>query len=60
MSSEMHAEHAGDHGRGALGGELQQGRRPGGAGVDAEGAEPFGEPAGAGGPAGLSAGEQPR
>ncbi len=55
----MDAEHPGKHGGGQVGGELEQCRRAGSPGADAELAQALGQLAGADGPSGLAAGEQP-
>jgi hypothetical protein len=54
------AEHAGQQRGGQVGGEVEQGGRPGLAGVDAELAQSFGDAEGADGAAGLAAGERVR
>jgi hypothetical protein len=56
---DVDAEHAGQDGGGKFDGELEQGGRAGLARADAEQAEPFAEPVGTDGAAGLSTREQP-
>ena len=56
---DVDAKHACQDGGGEFGGELEQCGGPGFARSQAEVAEPFAEPVGADGPAGLTSGEQP-